>query len=173
MKQPCRRASICQQSIYTDRVRQRPNREGVLGHNIQPGKVQHDHKVTVQSDHKHLKIIVRKPLQNASKRLQRMMLCIQKYDLEVVYVPERNMMLADTSSRACLSECSSVGSVVAEIETMKIVQHLPILTDRLHMIHSATEHDKSLQTLIKAMQQAWPKDNDTWGNQATLLINME
>ncbi|KAF0024606.1 hypothetical protein F2P81_023408 [Scophthalmus maximus] len=41
-------------------------------------------KVTVQSDHKPLETIVRKPLLSAPKRLQRMMLRIQKYDLDVV-----------------------------------------------------------------------------------------
>ncbi|CAM4713618.1 unnamed protein product [Leuciscus chuanchicus] len=46
-------------------------------------------KVTVQSDHKPLEVIVKKPLLSAPKRLQRMMLRIQKYDLEVVYVPDR------------------------------------------------------------------------------------
>ena len=42
-------------------------------------------KTTVESDHKPLETIVKKELVNAPKRLQRMMLQLQKYDFEVVY----------------------------------------------------------------------------------------
>lgn len=89
-------------------------------------------KVTVQSDHKPLETIVRKPLLSTPKWLQRMMLRIQKYDLDVVYVPGKDMLLADTLSRAYLPECSSYGSVEAEMETVNMVQHLPISSDRLN-----------------------------------------
>lgn len=43
--------------------------------------------VEVHSDHKPLETIVRKPLLNAPKRLQRMLLRLQRYDINVVYVP--------------------------------------------------------------------------------------
>lgn len=112
-------------------------------------------KVTVQSDHKPLETIVRKPLLSAPKRLQSMMLRIQKYDLDVIYVPGRDMLLADTLSRAYLPESTPVE---AELETVNMVQHLPISSDRLHDIRSATEKDTTLQLLIKTMSQRWPKD---------------
>ncbi|KAK7912634.1 hypothetical protein WMY93_012845 [Mugilogobius chulae] len=115
-------------------------------------------KVTVQSDHKPLETIVRKPLLSAPKRLQRMMLRIQKYDLNVVYVPGKDMLLADTLSRAYLPECSHKDSVEAEVETVNMVQHLPISSDSLSQIRTATKDDKTLQTVIKMMQQGWPSD---------------
>ena len=46
-------------------------------------------KVTVQSDHKPLKVIMKKPLQNAPPRLQGMLLSLQKYDIDLVYLVER------------------------------------------------------------------------------------
>ena len=97
-------------------------------------------KVTVQSDHKPLENIVKKPLLNAPKRLQRMMMRIQKYDVDVVYSPGKDMVLADTLSRAYLPECSSFGSVEAEIETVNMMQHVPISS-----IRSATTQDSTLQ----------------------------
>ena len=118
-------------------------------------------KVTVQSDHKPLETIVRKPLLSAPKRLQRMMLRIQKYELEVVYVPGKHMLLADTLSRAYLPECSSFGSLEAEIETINMVQHLPISDDRLDAIRTATKADRTLQVLIDTMCHGWPKDRAT------------
>ena len=39
----------------------------------------------VQSDHKPLEIIVHKSLQTAPRRLQRMLLRLQRYDLKVLY----------------------------------------------------------------------------------------
>jgi len=112
-------------------------------------------KVTVQSDHMPLETIVRKPLLSAPKRLQSMMLRIQKYDVDVIYVPRRDMLLADTLSRAYLPESTPEE---AEVETVNMVQHLPISPDRLHDIRSATGKDKTLQLLIETMRQRWPKD---------------
>lgn len=115
-------------------------------------------RVTVQSDHKPLENIVRKPLLSAPKRLQRMMMRIQKYDVDVVYLPGKDMVLADTLSRAYLPECSSHGSVEAEIETINMIQHVPIAADTLSSIRSATKEDATLQILIETMQKGWPKD---------------
>ncbi|XP_023816251.1 uncharacterized protein LOC111948290 [Oryzias latipes] len=110
-------------------------------------------KVTVQSDHKPLENIVKKPLLSAPKRLQRMMLRIQKYDVDVVYVPGKDMLLADTLSRAYLPEHSSCGSVEAEIETVNMVLHLPISEQSLNAIRVATEQDATLQTLQQTISK--------------------
>lgn len=83
------------------------------------------------------------------------MLRIQKYNLDVIYVPGRDMLLADNLSRAYLPESTPEE---AEGETVNMVQHLPISSDRLHDIRSATEKDNTLQFLIKTMSQRWPKD---------------
>ena len=59
--------------------------------------------VTVQSDHKPLEVIVRKPLSKAPARLQGMLLQLQRYDLQVTYTPGKHMYIADTLSRATAS----------------------------------------------------------------------
>ena len=43
-------------------------------------------KVIIQSDHKPLEAIMKKPLQNTLSRLQRMLLSLQKYDIDLVYL---------------------------------------------------------------------------------------
>ena len=48
-------------------------------------------KVYVESDHKPLEVIYRKPLATAPKRLQRMLLRLQKYDLEIGFKPGQHM----------------------------------------------------------------------------------
>ncbi len=42
-------------------------------------------EITVETDHKQLEMILRKPLFAAPKRLQRMMMQLQKYNLKVVH----------------------------------------------------------------------------------------
>ena len=54
----------------------------------------------VRTDHKPLEVIFKKPLHQVSPRLQRMLLCLQKYDLTIQYVKGKHLYVADTLSRA-------------------------------------------------------------------------
>ena len=56
-------------------------------------------RFTVQSDHKPLEMIHLKSMHNAPPRLQRMLLQLQKYDMEIKYKPGSEMLLADALSR--------------------------------------------------------------------------
>jgi hypothetical protein len=58
-------------------------------------------EVNMESDDQ---MIIKKPLHSAPKRLQRMLLQLQKYDLVVRYKKGRHMHLAYTLSRAYLQE---------------------------------------------------------------------
>ena len=61
-------------------------------------------EITVQTDHKPLVNIFNKPLLSAPRRLQRMLLQLQKYNLKLVYKPGKELLfIADTLSRAFLS----------------------------------------------------------------------
>ncbi|KAK3706557.1 hypothetical protein RRG08_054998 [Elysia crispata] len=57
-------------------------------------------RVAVISDHKPLQLVVHKSLQNASPRLQLMMLRLLRCNLEVKYQPGSQMDVTDTLSRA-------------------------------------------------------------------------
>ena len=50
--------------------------------------------MNVESDHKPLEIIMRKTLDAAPKRLQRMLLALQKYDINLRYKRGETMFLA-------------------------------------------------------------------------------
>nr|XP_039256275.1 uncharacterized protein LOC120332995 [Styela clava] len=56
--------------------------------------------ITVQSDHKPLETILKKPLHCAPMRLQRMILRIQSYPLDVKYKAGKELYIADALSRA-------------------------------------------------------------------------
>lgn len=81
---------------------------------IQHGNVPQVH-IWLQSYHEPLETIVRKPLLTSPKRLQRIMLCIEKFDLDVAYMHGRE--LTDTLSRSELLECPSFSSVEADIDS--------------------------------------------------------
>ena len=57
------------------------------------------HRFTVQSDHKPLEMIHLKSMHKVPPRLQRMLLQLQKYDMEIKYKPGSEMLLADALSR--------------------------------------------------------------------------
>lgn len=55
--------------------------------------------ITAETDHKPLIPIFSKPLLNAPKRLQSMLLALQSYNLQVTYKPGPKMFVSDTLSR--------------------------------------------------------------------------
>lgn len=57
-------------------------------------------RVGVETDHKPLVSIFNKILADVPQRLQQMILKLECYNLEVVYVPGKKMFIADTLSRA-------------------------------------------------------------------------
>ena len=87
--------------------------------------------VNVESDHKPLETILQKPLVRAPRRLQSMMMRLQKYDFNVHYERGTNMHLADTLSRAYLP---FPGKEEDDIESVNMVQYLPISDKRLDEI---------------------------------------
>ena len=56
-------------------------------------------KVKVITDHKPLVSIMKKSIVRAPPRLARMMLRLQKYDIELTYIPGKHIALADALSR--------------------------------------------------------------------------
>ena len=58
----------------------------------------------IRVDHQPLITIMKKPLRAAPARLQPMTMLLQRYNLEVVYKRVKKLYVADTLSRAYLSE---------------------------------------------------------------------
>ena len=55
--------------------------------------------ITVETDHKSLEALYKKPIGSAPPRIQRMMLRIQKYSFRVVWRKGKDLIIADTLSR--------------------------------------------------------------------------
>ena len=114
-------------------------------------------KVSVQSDHKPLESIIKKPLANTPPRLQRMLLRLQKYDIDLTYKPGKEMLLADTLSRAHLSDIAeeiNEEEMTAQIHMVTSSKSIP--DKQLVLIKEETKKDEELQRLITYIEMGWP-----------------
>ena len=112
--------------------------------------------VRVSSNHKPLESILSRPLAVAPRRLQGMMMRLQKYTFEVTYEHGKNMHLADTLSRAYLPTEGNLQD--REFEYINMVSYLPIAEERLEEIRRETRNDPSLQELKCVITLGWPED---------------
>lgn len=119
------------------------------------------HKVTVQTDHKPLVYLFKKPLHEVPTRLQRMMLSLQKYDLEVVHVPGKQMYISDTLSRAAMKDHfipDNESEIICHVNVM--YANLAVSQEYATKICQATMNDESLQMLKKYYYDGWPNSKD-------------
>ena len=90
----------------------------------------------------------------APKRLQRMLLRLQRYSLEVTYGRGSEMYIADTLSRVYIPGNASVHAVTfADID---MTEGLSVSTRRLQELRDATASDCVLQNLIQVTLGGWP-----------------
>ena len=110
--------------------------------------------VNIETDHKPLEFILKKPLHQAPARLQRMIMSIQRYSIIVRYRPGKELQVADTLSRSPLPE------EACELEFKKYdinsLHSLPISEGRLEEIRLETLADHALQELTTIVKRGWP-----------------
>ena len=111
-------------------------------------------KVQILTDHKPLQSIVKKPLCMAPRRLQGMMLKLQEYDVDVTYLPGKEMYIADLLSRSYLPNDKGGG----EFESVSHVTNLPIRRERLLKIQNASEADPVIKKLRGVISDGWPEE---------------
>ena len=123
-------------------------------------------EVLVESDHQPLETILRKPLHEAPRRLQRMMMEFQRHDLTVKYLKGENMYLTDTLSRAFLpiieSEYDNDERVCAftsqkDFENVHVDgTEIAISDQRLSQFAQNTRNDALMVRLKTIIQDGWP-----------------
>ena len=127
--------------------------------------------VEVRNDHQPLQTISGKPLHFAPKRLQRMLLRLQRYSYSITYQPGKEMHVSDALLRACPgirsdSSASANDVVVAAVQTgfEKHLEKLDATVDitlppsRLARLKHETAQDKTLQALAEVIKVGWPAD---------------
>ena len=116
-------------------------------------------KVILWTDHKLLISISWKPLASVFKRLLRLLLRLQQYDCEIRYKPGKEMLLADTLSRA-YSEDYERSATESEVECTHATHFLPVPYHQLKELQRETACDPTLQFVQKAILDGFPDTRD-------------
>lgn len=143
--------------------------------------------VTIETDHLPLLNIFKKPLTKTPKRLQSMILTLQRYNFNIKYKRGTEMYIADTLSRAPEIE-KQVGK---ELQVYRIEQEFEqleqidekedkrISTATFHKIKCATAEDENMKTLIEIIKNGWPEQKHSlpdelkqfWNLRDDLIVN--
>ena len=122
--------------------------------------------VHVETDHKPLEAILKKPIHQAPLRLQMMILRIKPYAVSVKYAPGiislsclyyYQLILADALSRAYLPIETPDQPDEFEIHVLES-GHLS--ETMLHKLTDETAKDRELQQLHKVVMAGWPQTRD-------------
>ncbi|KAL3892079.1 hypothetical protein ACJMK2_004316 [Sinanodonta woodiana] len=113
--------------------------------------------VIVENDHKPLETILKKPLSQAPKRLQDILMKMFRYNVTFQYVKGSELFIADTLSRAySLSDDTELTRLkVCEVE---IFDKIP--DARITEIRRETAKDTTYQLLIDRIIEGWPQNKN-------------
>ncbi|XP_048577104.1 uncharacterized protein K02A2.6-like [Nematostella vectensis] len=112
--------------------------------------------VNIETDHKPLEPIFIKPLATAPKRLQRMLLSLQSYSLNVKYKKGKDLYLADTLSRAYLPEVNA-WECTRELEEIDHRSWMPVREETWQQLKNAAVDDAVQQNLREVIKRGWPE----------------
>jgi transposase InsO family protein len=119
-------------------------------------------EITVHTDHQPLEIIFKKPLAKAPRRLQKLMMRLQRYNIKVIYKKGTSLVLADTLSRASLQSTSDHKSSNFEIFRLEVetddIQHSQLTSKTVASLQEATKCDETMQLLAQMIGAGWPKE---------------
>ena len=110
--------------------------------------------IEVETDHKPLESILKKPLYQAPARLQKMIMSIQRYRISVKYRPGKELLIADALSRAPLPD-EALGLIYEEYD-INTLTTVSISETKLDQIRQTTLNDPDLQSLKPLIQHGWP-----------------
>lgn len=122
--------------------------------------------ITVRTDHKPLLAIFKKPVLSSSKRIQVMLLQLQRYNVKLEYHSGKEVVIADTLSRAPIEE-NSIEDVniyeleqeqaeMSEIISVNLIESTRVADDRLEHIKRETSKDPALMIVMKYIANSWP-----------------
>jgi len=126
--------------------------------------------ITVYSDNKPLEAILKKPLACTPRRLQGMIMRLQKYDLEVHYEKGTEMHIADFLSRAYLS--STEHPTGADFEHVNMTCFKTNLRPVAAGDTNQDREGRTLQILKSVILQGWPAERNTVPAQVTPYYNI-
>lgn len=123
--------------------------------------------LTVLSDHRPLETILKKEMEKSPLRLQKMLLSLQRYGMDLEYRPGHEQVVADMLSRAAKKTGDTTGyqDTKSEVFLMGLDESDPTeYTDmsdmRLKKMKEVSSDDSLYQQLIKNITGGWPNRRD-------------
>ena len=107
--------------------------------------------MVVETDHKPLQAISSKPLSQVPLRLQKMILNVRGYDVEIRYIPGCRQVLADTLSRASVKDDD--WKAYEEFQEINVV--LSVSDERCEEFQNETKRDPELQSVLTMVKNGW------------------
>ena len=120
--------------------------------------------ITVQSDHQPLQSIWKKSIVSASPRLQRLLLRLAHYDLNIEFLREKENVIAIALSRVCPLQSNNSKTKDSNIDVIPvhhITQTAPVSKTRLQELRLATQSDLTFSSLAKTIHEDWPQSKKT------------
>ena len=102
----------------------------------------------------------KKSIVSASARLQRLLLRLAHYDINIEFLQGKENVITDALSRVCplQSNNSKVkDSNIGVIPVHHITQIAPVSKARLQELRLATQPDPTLHSLTKTVHKGWPQ----------------
>ena len=109
-------------------------------------------QVTIETDHKPLETLFKRCLSLVPQRLQKMMMQLQWYDLNVVYKKGMELYIADTLSRAHVEETAA-----DKEDEYEVLMVTPIAPHRMVELKKETASDPQLAKLTTSIKNGWPE----------------
>ncbi|CAH2108833.1 unnamed protein product [Euphydryas editha] len=130
--------------------------------------------VTVKTDHKPLITLFKKALYDIPPRLQRIMLRLQPYNLNVVYKPGKYLYIADTLSRAALNEtCLSEVDQDIDLHVNLIMSNLTVIPEKLKELQEYTVKDQTLSQIMQYCLNGWPEHKRSVSQSVKYYFNLK
>lgn len=111
----------------------------------------------VETDHKPLGTIFKKPLDKCPVRLQRLRMTLQNYSFTVRYKPGSQLYFADALSRSSYNDKSfTINEADLGAQVNLIEFNGDISKTKLDLIREETLKSIELQFLLKIINEGWP-----------------
>ena len=117
------------------------------------------YRVKVETDHEPLTSIWKKPISSTSSRIQRLLLRLLQYDIDIHYLPGKKNVIADALSRV-----SPLPPKAADVKTMNCIAenelsvNIPASKTKMEEFQDSTSKDITLCELAKMVHKGWPRE---------------
>ena len=120
-------------------------------------------KFTIETDHKPLVLLLRnKSLHSLPPRILRSHLRLTRFEYEIIHVPGKSLVMADTLSRAPITSDKDTSDLQEEVEYLMemCINSLPDNSHCLEEFQKAQAADTVCSTIIGYCQNEWPRKSN-------------